>query len=220
MKTTEWRRIHSRKIQFLIDIDKPIRRRSEWEQNTERNPSSSEGHSFIPPKPKTMSFSHHRRSQSEMHFRISDDFDLEVDLSPSHHFQYPAPLLQDSGSIPQSPQPETARSAHQRSNSADASYSSLVDGIEAKKALSPDKLAELWTADPKRAKRYVRLSPFSSLHSQINLFDWMVRVIQSLQTEATALSAQLSLFQVHICIASFIRHHVVQQMLLAALCLI
>ncbi|XP_052725569.1 uncharacterized protein LOC128194315 [Vigna angularis] len=29
-----------------------------------------------------MSFPHHRRTQSEMHFRITDDFDLEVDLSP------------------------------------------------------------------------------------------------------------------------------------------
>lgn len=45
------------------------------------------------------------------------------------------------------------------------------------------------------------------------------RKFQSLQTEATALCARLSLFQVHICIASFIRHHVVQQILLAAFCL-
>ncbi|KAG5019333.1 hypothetical protein JHK82_015267 [Glycine max] len=39
-----------------------------------------------------MSFSHHRRSQSEMHFRIPNDFDLEVDLSPPHHFQDPVPF--------------------------------------------------------------------------------------------------------------------------------
>ncbi|KAH1112641.1 hypothetical protein AAZX31_04G203200 [Glycine max] len=144
-----------------------------------------------------MSFSHHRRSQSEMHFRISDDFDLEVDLSPSHHFQYPAPLLQDSGSIPQSPQPETARSAHQRSNSADASYSSLVDGIEAKKALSPDKLAELWTADPKRAKRILanRQSAARSKERKACYVLQLERKFQSLQTEATALCARLSLFQ-------------------------
>ncbi|KAL5192474.1 bZIP transcription factor 18 [Glycine soja] len=144
-----------------------------------------------------MSFSHHRRSQSEMHFRISDDFDLEVDLSPSHHFQDPAPLLQDSGSIPQSPQPETARSAHQRSNSADASSSSLVDGIEAKKALSPDKLAELWTADPKRAKRILanRQSAARSKERKACYVLQLERKFQSLQTEATALCARLSLFQ-------------------------
>lgn len=102
-----------------------------------------------------MSFPHHRRTQSEMHFRITDDFDLEVDLSPPH-FQDPTPPNQ-SGPKPESPPHETACSGHRRSNSADTSSSSLLEGIEAKKALSPDKLAELWTVDPKRAKRFLSL---------------------------------------------------------------
>lgn len=40
---------------------------------------------------------------------------------------------------------------HRHSNSVDGS--GFGDIIEAKKAMAPDKLAELWTVDPKRAKR-------------------------------------------------------------------
>ncbi|XP_020229005.1 bZIP transcription factor 18 isoform X1 [Cajanus cajan] len=139
-----------------------------------------------------MSFPHHRRSQSELHFRISDDFDLEIDLSPPH-FQDPTPLCQ-SPSKPQSPPPDPA---HRRSNSADASSSSLLEGIEAKKALSPDKLAQLWTVDPKRAKRILanRQSAARSKERKACYVSELERKFQSLQTEATALSAQLSLFQ-------------------------
>lgn len=133
-----------------------------------------------------------------MHFRITDDFDLEIDLSPPH-FQDPTPL-DDSGSKPQSPPPETtttSRPGHRRSNSADASSSSLLEGIEAKKALSPDKLAELWTVDPKRAKRILanRQSAARSKERKACYVSELERKFQSLQTEATTLSAQLSLFQ-------------------------
>ncbi|ESW09626.1 hypothetical protein PHAVU_009G142900 [Phaseolus vulgaris] len=142
-----------------------------------------------------MSFAHHRRTQSEMHFRITDDFDLEVDLSPPH-FQDPTPPNQ-FGPKPESPPHETARSGHRRSNSADTSSSSLLEGIEAKKALSPDKLAELWTVDPKRAKRILanRQSAARSKERKACYVSELERKFQSLQTEATTLSAQLSLFQ-------------------------
>lgn len=45
-----------------------------------------------------------------------------------------------------------ARPRHRHSNSADES--TAYEAIEAKKAMAPDKLAELWTVDPKRAKRF------------------------------------------------------------------
>ncbi|KAI5423994.1 variant 3, bZIP transcription factor 18, partial [Lathyrus oleraceus] len=115
----------------------------------------------------TMSSPFHRRSQSEVHFRIPDDFDLEMDpfdfdASPLH-FQDPQPhddLLssyidsENSGSKLNSPPAngDTGRPGHRRSNSADTSSSMLSEGIESKKAMSPDKLAQLWTVDPKRAK--------------------------------------------------------------------
>ncbi|XP_027339114.1 bZIP transcription factor 18 [Abrus precatorius] len=152
-----------------------------------------------------MSFSHHRRSQSEVHFRIPDDFDLEVDPLevPPLHSQDPAPhddLLSayvDSNNIESISKPEpssTARHGHRRSNSDDAS---LMEGIEAKKAMSPDKLAELWTVDPKRAKRILanRQSAARSKERKACYVLELERKIQTLQTEATTLSAQLNLFQ-------------------------
>ena len=52
---------------------------------------------------------------------------------------------------------KSSRPRHRHSNSVDGSSLSrgdlFVDTIEAKKAMAPDKLAELWTLDPKRAKR-------------------------------------------------------------------
>ncbi|CAL0327551.1 unnamed protein product [Lupinus luteus] len=166
---------------------------------------------------------HHRRSQSELHFRIPDDFDLELDPfdSPSLHFQHPdQPSNRDllsayidsdnSGSNLQPPKPEdtgdgtgnalsskTGRAGHRRSTSDDGSLSSLMEGIEAKKAMSPDKLAELWTVDPKRAKRILanRQSASRSKERKAGYVLQLERKIQILQTEATTLSAQLNLFQ-------------------------
>ncbi|MBA0841401.1 hypothetical protein Goarm_003892, partial [Gossypium armourianum] len=45
---------------------------------------------------------------------------------------------------------EGGKGRHRYSNSVDGC--SLMESIEAKKAMAPDKLAELWTIDPKRAK--------------------------------------------------------------------
>lgn len=47
----------------------------------------------------------------------------------------------------------TSRPKHRHSNSVDGSVHGEV--MEAKKAMPPDKLAELWTIDPKRAKRSI-----------------------------------------------------------------
>ncbi|KAE9604106.1 putative transcription factor bZIP family [Lupinus albus] len=170
---------------------------------------------------------HHRRSQSEVHFRIPDDFDLQLDPfdAPSLHFQDPVPSHHDdllsayidsdnSGSNVQpsatAPKPEdagdgtcntssskTGRAGHRRSNSVDGSSSSLMEGIEAKKAMPPDKLAELWTVDPKRAKRILanRQSAARSKERKAGYVSELERKIQTLQTEATTLSAQLNLFQ-------------------------
>lgn len=48
-----------------------------------------------------------------------------------------------------------SRPRHRHSNSVDSSSFLFNEGsIEAKKAMAPEKLAELWSLDPKRAKRY------------------------------------------------------------------
>lgn len=54
------------------------------------------------------------------------------------------------GTGPSAPKPDE-RPRHRHSNSVDEPW--MLESIEAKKAIAPEKLAELWTADPKRAKR-------------------------------------------------------------------
>lgn len=52
----------------------------------------------------------------------------------------------------------TPRTRHRHSCSADGTTSTtsmLGEIMDAKKAMPPDKLAELWTQDPKRAKRFL-----------------------------------------------------------------
>ncbi|CAH8332446.1 unnamed protein product [Eruca vesicaria subsp. sativa] len=88
------------------------------------------------------------------------------------------------------------RPRHRHSLSVDGSSSSL-ESIEAKKAMAPDKLAELWVVDPKRAKRIIanRQSAARSKERKARYMTELERKVQTLQTEATTLSAQLSLFQ-------------------------
>ncbi|XP_073032527.1 transcription factor RF2b-like [Primulina eburnea] len=91
-----------------------------------------------------------------------------------------------------------ARPRHRYSNSVDSSSLMLDESnIEAKTAMSPDKLAELWTLDPKRAKRIManRQSAARSKERKARYMSELERKVQNLQTEATTLSAQLTLFQ-------------------------
>ncbi|KAL1290746.1 hypothetical protein AAHE18_20G151300 [Arachis hypogaea] len=112
-------------------------------------------------------------------------------LPPLSPASAPAPIVDTNKT--------TVRPGHRRSNSADDASSSslLLEGIEAKKAMSPDKLAELWTVDPKRAKRILanRKSAARSKERRACYVVELERKIQVLQTEATTLSAQLNLFQ-------------------------
>ncbi|KAI6676058.1 hypothetical protein NL676_036854 [Syzygium grande] len=123
---------------------------------------------------------HHRRAHSEVNFRIPEDLDLgpdPFDNGPSGSFEdfgseddllstYMdiekfGSKLDDGHGPPSDPKPDdagggdagekSARPRHRYSNSVDSS--SILESIEAKKAMAPDKLAELWTIDPKRAKR-------------------------------------------------------------------
>ncbi|KAH6762876.1 Basic-leucine zipper transcription factor family protein [Perilla frutescens var. hirtella] len=91
-----------------------------------------------------------------------------------------------------------SRPRHRHSNSVDSSSLMFNDNsIEAKKAMPPDKLAELWTIDPKRAKRILanRQSAARSKERKARYISELERKVQTLQTEATTLSAQLTLFQ-------------------------
>ncbi|TYH26751.1 hypothetical protein ES288_A02G013600v1 [Gossypium darwinii] len=102
---------------------------------------------------------------------------------------------------------EKPRVRHQHSQSMDGSTSikpeMLMSGseevspAEAKKALSATKLAELAIIDPKRAKRIWanRQSAARSKERKMRYIAELERKVQTLQTEATSLNAQLSLLQ-------------------------
>ncbi|OVA19040.1 Basic-leucine zipper domain [Macleaya cordata] len=91
------------------------------------------------------------------------------------------------------------RRMHRHSNSMDGSSSSFeAESMEyAKKAMGPDRLAELALMDPKRAKRILanRQSAARSKERKIRYTSELERKVQTLQTEATTLSAQVTLLQ-------------------------
>ncbi|XP_042435968.1 transcription factor VIP1-like [Zingiber officinale] len=92
---------------------------------------------------------------------------------------------------------------HRRSGSMDGSISSFEEDSAsllsdyAKKAMPADKLAELALLDPRRAKRILanRQSAARSKERKVRYTGELERKVQTLQTEATTLSAQLTVFQ-------------------------
>uniref|UniRef100_A0A0E0M3F0 BZIP domain-containing protein n=1 Tax=Oryza punctata TaxID=4537 RepID=A0A0E0M3F0_ORYPU len=103
-----------------------------------------------------------------------------------------------------------ARPKHQHSQSMDEAMSIKAEELvgaspgtegmssaEAKKAVSAAKLAELALVDPKRAKRIWanRQSAARSKERKMRYIAELERKVQTLQTEATTLSAQLALLQ-------------------------
>ncbi|KAA8537886.1 hypothetical protein F0562_027534 [Nyssa sinensis] len=109
----------------------------------------------------------------------------------------------DAEGLGAKPAAEKRLGHHRHSNSMDGSTSSfetesmlrMMDG--AKKAMAPDRLAELALIDPKRAKRILanRQSAARSKERKIRYTNELERKVQTLQTEATTLSAQVTLLQ-------------------------
>ncbi|XP_044512013.1 transcription factor VIP1-like [Mangifera indica] len=94
------------------------------------------------------------------------------------------------------------RSYHRHSNSMDGSIATsfeiesvIGDGV--KKAMDRDRLAELALIDPKRAKRILanRQSAARSKERKVRYTNELERKVQTLQTEATTLSAQVTMLQ-------------------------
>ncbi|CAN7065197.1 hypothetical protein BRARA_J00415 [Brassica rapa] len=98
---------------------------------------------------------------------------------------------------------ERPRIRHQHSQSMDGSTSlmsgseDVSGGVDSKKAISAAKLSELALIDPKRAKRIWanRQSAARSKERKMRYIAELERKVQTLQTEATTLSAQLTLLQ-------------------------
>ncbi|KAF5930711.1 hypothetical protein HYC85_031584 [Camellia sinensis] len=78
-----------------------------------------------------------------------------------------------------------------------SSLEGLGDANEVKKAIPPEKLAEIWAVDPKRVKRILanRQSAARSKERKARYVVELERKVQSLQSEATNLSAQLTIYQ-------------------------
>lgn len=92
------------------------------------------------------------------------------------------------------------RPFHRHSNSVDGSTSTASFEVESdgvKKAMGAEKLAELALIDPKRAKRILanRQSAARSKERKIRYTSELERKVQTLQTEATTLSAQVTILQ-------------------------
>ncbi|KAL3653394.1 hypothetical protein CASFOL_003075 [Castilleja foliolosa] len=190
-----------------------------------QDPNSKHSMNQTPPFPASMRPAQHRRAHSEMSFRLPEDLDLASDpleemgseddlfstymdiekLGSAGGSGIGDSVFDNAGGGRSGEEGEkggggagVARPRHRHSNSVDSS--SLLfneNGIEAKKAMAPDKLAELWTIDPKRAKRILanRQSAARSKERKARYISELERKVQTLQTEATTLSAQLTLFQ-------------------------
>ncbi|KAK1264840.1 Transcription factor RF2b [Acorus gramineus] len=203
------------------------------------NPSSSSS---------TLRLPHHRRAQSELAFRFSDDLDpfssassiavdeISAEASEDDLFSTymdmekmgckleddgvveGAPIAsltaddkKDGGGDPVSAAAMTAdsRPRHRHSVSVDGSTVAatgvFADVAEAKKAMDAEKLAEIAILDPKRVKRTDvfsksrilanRQSAARSKERKTRYISELERKVQTLQTEATTLSAQFTLFQ-------------------------
>ncbi|CAL0307693.1 unnamed protein product [Lupinus luteus] len=204
--------------------------------NSNPNPHNANAASQLPPPPPSTAAANsssssffirsggnggslHRRSHSELSFRLPDDM---MDLSPSDQFNGGSSTatfdeigseddlfstyidvdklggsVASGGNGEPSEKNLNVRPRHRHSSSVDGSTSSFDEIMDAKKAMPPDKLAELWTIDPKRAKRILanRQSAARSKERKARYIQELERKVQTLQTEATTLSAQLTLYQ-------------------------
>ncbi|XP_017240198.2 probable transcription factor PosF21 [Daucus carota subsp. sativus] len=78
-----------------------------------------------------------------------------------------------------------------------AAGSNIQTSVEAKRAVSAAKLAELWIVDPKRARRIManRQSAARSKERKARYISELERKVKSLQTEAKALATQLNIYK-------------------------
>ncbi|KAF5184829.1 bZIP transcription factor [Thalictrum thalictroides] len=102
------------------------------------------------------------------------------------------------------PSPGSRSGQHSHSNSMDGTSTFSLDfgngefnGAELKKIMANEKLAEIALTDPKRVKRILanRQSAARSKERKMRYISELEHKVQTLQTEATTLSAQLTLLQ-------------------------
>ncbi|XP_009627336.1 bZIP transcription factor 29 [Nicotiana tomentosiformis] len=112
-------------------------------------------------------------------------------------------FVDDSPKLPPSPGPRPGQLSPTSSLDANSNSFSMefgngeFSGAELKKIMANEKLAEIALADPKRAKRILanRQSAARSKERKMRYIAELEHKVQTLQTEATTLSAQLTLLQ-------------------------
>lgn len=84
------------------------------------------------------------------------------------------------------------RPRHRHSSSVDGSSSTNMFGeiMEAKKAMPPDKLAELWNIDPKRAKRSFII--FLQFFSEFVFWEMFIVFLSSIRVSVVAVAVDIS----------------------------
>ncbi|CAA3022091.1 transcription factor VIP1 [Olea europaea subsp. europaea] len=126
------------------------------------------------------------------HFR---SLSVDADFFEGLGFDGPAPSTEENNKVGQ----ESGGPRHRHSNSMDGygSATSVDEDSSAKKAMAADRLAELALIDPKRAKRILanRQSAARSKERKIRYTSELEKKVQTLQTEATKLSAQVTIVQ-------------------------
>ncbi|XP_076898919.1 transcription factor VIP1-like [Bidens hawaiensis] len=161
---------------------------------------------------------HHRRSHSETIFRFSSD-DLDDVVADFNFASLDLPSLSSDAIIPTTTGgdssgessdavkpvgPSNNNNNHVRSLSVDGDFFNRFDADSvlmmvdnSKKALAPDKLADLALIDPKRAKRILanRQSAARSKEKKIRYTSELEKKVQTLQNEATTLSTQVTMLQ-------------------------
>ncbi|KAL8110390.1 hypothetical protein AgCh_026202 [Apium graveolens] len=150
---------------------------------------------------------HHRRAHSETFFRLPDDILLDdMDL---FNLDIPSLAIDSDGPDCESKRsrtdgPTCSSSTHFRSLSVDDDFfdcetlnqqSGLVEYD--KKCVGVDELNHLSLVDPKRAKRILanRQSAARSKERKVRYTSELERKVQTLQSEATTLSAQVTMMQ-------------------------
>ncbi|GAB4837825.1 hypothetical protein Ancab_027350 [Ancistrocladus abbreviatus] len=114
------------------------------------------------------------------------------------HFGDESPKLPPSPSTSAVGQLSLKNSADANSNSFNLEFcNGEFSGAELKKIMESEKLAEIALTDPKRAKRILanRQSAARSKERKMRYISELEHKVQTLQTEATTLSAQLTLLQ-------------------------
>ncbi|KAJ0877812.1 putative transcription factor bZIP family [Helianthus annuus] len=147
----------------------------------------------------------HRRAQSETFFRFTDDDILLDDVVADFNFAgIELPSLSSDGVYPTTTGESSGESSEVVKSTASRppvshgrSLSVLMMVDNSKKALAPEKLAELALIDPKRAKRILanRQSAARSKERKIRYTSELERKVQTLQNEATTLSTQVTMLQ-------------------------